>query len=300
MSRKSRAAHLFVIALLASAAAIAGSAQVRPASASPGKDADAVALTTQLVKTGLYLIGGGGGNSLVRFSANGLIVVDGKRPGNFRPFMAKVRGLLRMSDLPVRFLILTDHHEDRAGNNTQFVAAGVRIIAHENVAHNLALVVPPGGAVAPPNITYDHDHTLRLGGVEARLLHFGNARTSGDTVVYFPNLKVVAVGDLYAATPDPDFAAGGSLVNWGAVLAEILKLDFDVVVPSAGPTVGRSDLEGFKKRIDTLVSRATTLVKNGVPKHHLIAQLRADDLGWRFDFTGDRLERFYAELSGRK
>jgi len=42
-------------------------------------------------------------------------------------------------------------------------------------------------------------------------MHFGNAHTNGDTVVYFPNLKVVAV-----ATCSPlrrsDFAAGGSLV----------------------------------------------------------------------------------------
>jgi cyclase len=292
--------HLCVIALVATAAAIAGSAQVHRESDSPGKRADDVVLTTELVRTGLYLIGGSGSNSLVRFSANGLIVVDGKRPGAFRPFMSKVRGLLRMSDLPVRFLILTDHQEDRAGNNAQFVEAGVRIIAHENVAHNLAIAHSPGVTVAPPNITYDHDYTLRLGGVEARLLHFGNARSSGDTVVFFPNLKVVAVGDLYASRPDPDYAAGGSLVNWGLVLAEILKLDFDVVVPSAGPTVGRADVEAFKERVDTLVSRASALVKKGVSKNDLMAQLKTDDLGWQFDFTGDRLNRFYAELAGTK
>ena len=132
------------------------------------------------------------------------------------------------------------------------------------------------------------------------MLHFGNAHTSGDTVVYFPNLNVVAVGDLFAPIPDPDFAAGGSLVNWGPVLAEILKLEFDVVVPSSGPTVSRADLEAFKTRIDTLVSRATVLVKKGVPKGQLMTQLRTDDLGWQFNFTGERLDRFYSELSGTK
>jgi hypothetical protein len=45
------------------------------------------------------------------------------------------------------------------------------------------------------------------------LFHFGNAYTDADTVVYFPNLRVVAVGNLFSATPDPDFSAGGSL--WG-------------------------------------------------------------------------------------
>jgi hypothetical protein len=45
------------------------------------------------------------------------------------------------------------------------------------------------------------------------------------------------VGDLFAATPDPDFSSSGSLVGWGMVLAEILKLDSDVIVRGRGPTV---------------------------------------------------------------
>jgi hypothetical protein len=84
------------------------------------------------------------------------------------------------------------------------------------------------------------------------------------------------------------------------VLAEILKLDFDVVVPGTGPQVTRADLEAFKSRIDTLVSRAIILVKKGVSKNELMAQLKTDDLGWKFNFTGDRLDRFYAELSQAK
>jgi glyoxylase-like metal-dependent hydrolase (beta-lactamase superfamily II) len=138
---------------------------------------------------------------------------------------------------------------------------------------------------------------VKLGGVEVQVMHFGNAHTNGDTVAYFPNLKVVAVGDLYAKTPDPSFAEGGSLVGWGPVLAEILELDFDVVVPGTGPTVTRADLAAFKGKIDTLVSRAAGLVKKGVSKDRLMAELETDDLGWKLDFTGDRLDRFYDELS---
>jgi hypothetical protein len=110
-------------------------------------------------------------------------------------------------------------------------------------------------------------------------------------------LKVVAVGDLYSAAPNPDFSAGGSLVGWGQALAQILKLDFDVVVPGTGPVVSRTDLEALKTRIDTLVSRAARLVKNGVPKDQLMAQLKTDDPGWQPSFTGGQLDSFYAELS---
>jgi len=261
------------------------------------KPAAGSALTATLVKTGSYTISGGGTNTLLRLSANGLIVVDGKLPGNYDALLKKMR---KISDQRVRVLINTDYREEHTGNNARFLADGTQIIAHENVKDTLANYNPPGGKVAPPTITYAKDYEMKIGGVEVRLMHFGNAHTNGDTVVYFPNLKVVAVGDLFASVPDPDFSAGGSLVEWGAVLAQILKLDFDIVVPAAGPAVGRAELEAFKTKLDTLAARATTLASKGVPKDDLMAQIKTDDLGWRFSFSADQLDRFYSELSQRR
>lgn len=236
-----------------------------------------------------------------RVCPRGLILVNGKLPDNYRPLMSQVRKISKISDLPVRGLIVTDHHEAHTGNNAKFLAAGVQIIAQENLKHLLIADNSSGEKKALPTFTYARDFNLRLGGVEIQLKHFGNAHTKGDTVVYFPNLKVVAVGDLFTPnTPDPDFAGGGSLVNWGTAMAEILKLDFDVVVPSTGPMVTRVELEAFKTKINVLVSRATGLVKQGVPKEQLMAQLKTDELGWRFNFTPDQLDRFYNELCQTK
>src|SRR5262245_36630275 len=235
---------LFPIILLATVAAGAVSAQNHQEKGTPEQGSTQSPFTAQLVKTCLYLISGGGANTLLRFSANGLILVDGKLPDNYRALMSQVRRISKITDLPVRVLIVTDHHEDHTGNNAKFLAAGIQIIAQENVRRNLTASNPSGEKGAAPTFTYARDFTLRLGGIEAQLMHFGNAHTSGDTVVYFPKLKVVAVGDLFTPnTPDPDYSGGGSLVNWGPVLAQILKLDFDVVVPSTGPMVTRADLE---------------------------------------------------------
>ena len=52
-----------------------------------------------------------------------------------------------------------------------------------------------------------------------------------------------------------------------------------MAIPSNGPPVSRADLESFKTKIDTMVSRATGLVKQGVPKNQLMAQLKTSDLG---------------------
>jgi cyclase len=251
-------------------------------------------LDWQFVKTGLYVISGGGDNTVLRLSANGSILVNGKRPGNYDALLKRAR---KISDQPVRVLIVTNYRENHIGNNAKFLADHTAVIAQQNVKQDLAAYDPPNVEVVPPTFTYDREYTLRLGAVEARLFHFGNAVTSGDTVVYFPNLKAVAVGDLFASTPNPDFAAGGSLVGWGLALAQVLKLDFDVAVPGDGTMVTKADLEAFKTRIDTLVARGRQLVKDGVSKDQLMARLKTDDLGWHLNFTKEQVDGFYAELS---
>src|SRR5262249_38313189 len=143
---------------------------------------------------------------------------------------------------------------------------------------------------AAPTVTFDHDYKMRLGGVEVQLFHFGNAHTKSDAVVYFSDMKVAAVGDLFSpGAPEPDYAGGGSLVNWGPVLTQILQLDIDLVAPGSGPVVGRADLEAFKAKIDTLVSRARTLVKRGVAKDQLMSELKTDDLGWNLNFSAEQI-----------
>ena len=256
-------------------------------------------LTVQLVKTGLFVISGGGCNSVLRLSQNGLILVDGKLPGNYAALVKKAQKT-SFSREPVRILIVTDHLERHTGNDAMFLAAGTRILANENVSHNLEVRDPSSAKAAPLTFTYKDSFTLKLGGVEAQLLHFGNAHTSGDTVVYFPNLKAVAVGDLYSSLPDPDYAAGGSLVKWGPVIGEILKLDFDTVIPGNGPTVTRADLQAFQTKLQLLVRRARKLVASGVPKDRLMTELKSEDPGWKLDFQGAQLDGFYAELAGLK
>ncbi len=289
------ASRCAVAALLASfVGALAAQATRAPEAADRG------ALRADLVKTGLYVVEGGGANSLVRLSASGSVLVDGKSPGTYRALMSQLRKISKLSDLPVRVLIVTDHHEDRTGNHANFVQAGVAVIAQQGAAQYLPSTTAAVSAKRTPGplIRYDADYTLRIGGVPIDLHHYGAASTSGDTVVHFPDLKVVAVGDLYAAAgPDPDYAAGGSLLHWGTVIGEVLKLDFDLIAPSVGPLAKRADLERFKQRLDSFVAQAADLVKHGAGKEELGAAIEGGRLGWRLKLSAAQIEGFYAELS---
>jgi cyclase len=250
---------------------------------------------TQEVKPGLFMITGAGANSEIRVTSEGLIVVDGKLPGeeNYNTFM----GLVKMiSPEPIKYLIVTHHHADHTGNNNRFLAAGVPIVAQENLNRNLEnYQATPKPAAA--TITYDKERTLRLGGVTVEAHYFGRAHTSGDTVVYYPDLKVVAVSDVVTTGrtgPLADYAGGGSFVEWPKTLDGILSLDFDTAIAGNGEPLSKADVEAYRTKIETFVSRAREAVKQGVPKDQLMMHVKTDDLGWTPRVPN--VDPFYEEL----
>jgi glyoxylase-like metal-dependent hydrolase (beta-lactamase superfamily II) len=245
------------------------------------------------------MITGAGGNTTVRVTRQGLIVVDGKLPGqaNYDALMALIKGV---SDQPIKYLIVTHHHADHTGNNQRFLEAGVQVVATENLKNNLVTYqVDP--KPAPPSITYaGAEHTLQLGDVKVELHHFGRAHTSGDTVVYFPDLKVVAVSDVVTTGktgPLIDYAGGGSATDWTNVLSAILNLDFDAAIPGNGDVLTKQDVKDYKTKFDTVIARAKDLVRMGVPQDQLLATIKTDDIGWAIRVP--KVDAFYAELTGK-
>ncbi len=285
--------NTFVTVLAALASAVLLPGQPPPARA-PQPQA------IQQVKPGLYMITGAGGNSTLRITTQGLILVDGKLPSqaNYDALMALIKGV---SDQPIKYLIVTHHHADHTGNNQRFLDAGVQVVAHENVKTNLvAYAFDP--KPASPSITYPGaEYALTVGGVKVELHHFGRAHTSGDTVVYFPDLKVVSVSDVVTTGktgPLIDYAGGGSATDWSNVLAGILALDFDAAIPGNGDVLTKADVQTYKTKYDTFLARAKELVRQGVPQDQLMAKIKTDDLGWTPRVP--KVDAFYAELSESK
>ena len=270
-----------------------------------GKGGGNQAQAIKEVKPGLYVVTGAGGNSSVRVTSEGIILVDGKLPaeGNYDKLMELIKSV---SSQPVKYVLLTHHHQDHTGNNDKFLAMGIPVIAHENLKSNLVTYAATPKP-APPSVTYSTDYTVKLGGVTVEAHHYGRAHTSGDTVVYFPDLKVVALSDeLTVGTPSgsraplADYAGGGSLVEWPAVLDAVLKLDWDLAIPGNDDPQPRAYVQAYRDNIAKFVDRGKAAVKMGVPKDQLMMQIKADDLPFKLNLTGAALDGFYDELSKSK
>ena len=150
---------------------------------------------------------------------------------------------------------------------------------------------------------------MKLGDAEARLYHFGPGHTGADTIVYFPQDKAIAFGDLLVEAPTmPNYDAGnaqGSLLGFDHSLGEALKLKWDVAFPGHGDKpMTRAEVVEYKKKIDQVISRIGDCLYAGVPKNQLVNAIKTDDLGFKlggqFWAPPARVDALVAEFSARK
>jgi glyoxylase-like metal-dependent hydrolase (beta-lactamase superfamily II) len=258
-------------------------------------------LRTERVKGDLYMVSGEGGNVALYTTSEGVVLVDDMFDRNHADILAQIKSV---TNQPLRYVINTHQHDDHAGGDFKMLPIA-EVIAHKNVRANLAdLKRPyyedtPGTPIGLPRITFSHELAVNLGGKEVRAHYFGRGHTSGDAIIYFPELKVIHTGDLFLA-PRPggrgnaaparqrppgvpiyvDYVQGGSFLDWSKTMDEMLKLDFDTVIPGHGPVSTRADVAKFRADLETMRTRLVGLIKERKTKPEL-AKILEDDYGWR-------------------
>lgn len=258
---------------------------------------------TTMVKPGLFMISGIGGSAsvLVRVTDDGLVLANTGVLGdqNFETLMNMVK---MISDKPIKFAVVGDVHQDKSGGTGPMVKAGVQVIGHVNEKEGLKTYTNAAGTPDAPNVTFDKDYSIKLGGKEvAHVYYFGKAATNGDAFVVFPDLKVVTMGDAFQQGMNCDYAQGGSMIEWPKTLDAVMKLDIDTVIPNRGNPATKADLQAARDRVAKIDSVAIDLVKKGTPKDQLLAAINAADStlnvnGFLNINAAMRLDAFYAEL----
>jgi glyoxylase-like metal-dependent hydrolase (beta-lactamase superfamily II) len=170
------------------------------------------------VKDTLYVLKGGGGNTAVFLTANGVVVVDAKNPGWGQPILDKIKEL---TPKPVSMLINTHTHGDHVSGNVEFPAT-IDIVTQENTKANMEKmdIFKQNNGKGLPKRTFKEKMTLGKGADQIDLYYFGPGHTNGDAWVVFPALRTVHSGDLFASKGLPviDADNGGSVLHYGDTL----------------------------------------------------------------------------------
>ena len=303
------------------------------------------------VAGGLYLMEGmDGGNVAFLVTDEGVLVVDsGTSPEQGKLVMDEIA---RITDKPVRYLVLTHYHGDHSFGLQAFPAATV-VISQQNTAGNIRTLNEPRlrgmmekqmpemvaaqklkvdtlrrnkgkdlkkeeerlkaleGQLAElkelrfvyPAITYEAGLRISLGGQEIEVVYPGPAHTNGDSLVYFPGLKVVHMGDLFfnGLLPYIGAEAGADTANWMAKLREVSGWDVEKFIPGHGPL---SDKEGLLRQAAYLgdlrqAVQAAIAAGQTLEQAKQMAPLAAwKDLKWQEMFPRN-VEAVYNELSGK-
>ena len=178
-------------------------------------------VTVDKVKDNLYVLKGGGGNTAVFVTANGVTVVDAKNPGWGTPILAKIKEL---TPKPVTMLINTHTHGDHVSGNVEFPAT-VDVVVQENTKTNMEKmdIFKQNGNRGMAKRTFKDTMTIGKGADQIDLYYFGPGHTNGDALVVFPALRTAHIGDLFASKGLPlvDGANGGSVLHYPDTLKKM-------------------------------------------------------------------------------
>ena len=153
----------------------------------------------------------------------------------------------------------------------------------------------------PPDILFDRELKLDLGGVTARLFLVGPGHTRGDTAIFVEEDKVLFTGDVvvnrfFPIFPDPD--ASGK--NWLAILTRFEALEARTIVPGHGEVGDAGLITKEQSYLKTLQARAGELKAQGKSDKDAAQLLTPefqkkypdwDNPGW----IADAVEHFYSE-----
>jgi glyoxylase-like metal-dependent hydrolase (beta-lactamase superfamily II) len=268
---------IYRVALLASVLMLT---VVGPAQAQQ-QDFSQVAIGTEPVAEGLYMLTGFGGNIGVSAGPDGVILIDDQ----FADLVDKIRGAVaEISPQEIRLVLNTHWHFDHTGGNELLGRGGALIIAHENVRKRMSSeqfteffqqTTPASPSIALPVVTFTRDVTLHLNGQTIEVQYVPPAHTDGDAIVWFKELNAVHLGDTYfnGFYPFIDFSTGGSIRGMiGAANMALARIDDDTkVIPGHGPLSNRSELRDFRDMLRTVSDRIEADIRAGKSLEEVVA-----------------------------
>jgi glyoxylase-like metal-dependent hydrolase (beta-lactamase superfamily II) len=172
-----------------------------------------------------------------------------------------LRAIRQVSALPVKYIANTHYHPDHQGGNTVVGPSAVVISTDFTRERTLALQKDPGMKAfhfEPADLTFQQQITLHLEPYTIQIYFPGKAHTSGDALVYFPEQRAIAMGDLFLNRSSPAMD-DGSVESWIHALDHVLELPLDNVVPGHFELATKPELKRFRDYLNDLYQQVRAL-----------------------------------------
>jgi cyclase len=194
-----------------------------------------------------------------------LVVDTGVDPTEGNKLLTAIRSV---SNLPVKFIVNTHYHPDHQGGNSVVGSEAIVISTDWTRDHTISMSgAQPSANTAPfrpANLTFTQALTIHIDPYVAKVYFPGKAHTSGDALVYFPQQRAIATGDLFLTKSSPAMD-DGSVKSWIHALDEALELPLDSVVPGHFELAGKPELQLFRDYLNDLYTQVQGMYDKRVP-----------------------------------
>ena len=132
-----------------------------------------------------------------------------------------------------------------------------------------------------PNATITDRFTLYLGGREIQFLHIADAHTAGDMIMWLPQEKIVATGDIVTA-PVP-LMPSPYAKTYSSVLDAIKRLGFTTLIPGHGAVeTDATYVDLLRDLFDSATAQMKSALASGKSKEAAIASVDLSEVAQRF------------------
>ena len=218
-----------------------------------GPQAQSAASFTRVAPDLYFYYTGGGANSTVLVTDEGVLIVDAQ--GNRQAAEALLAEIRKITAAPIKWVVNGQDHGDHYLGNAVFKREGAVVVAEAETAATIGrnydyelewrrLDPVRAGTHVTPDVTFRGRMTIRLGGRDVVLFRVGAGQNPGDTVVLFPHARSAYPSGAFAPKSWSSTAYASSLDGWIEVLMKVRALDVDRYLP------GHAHLVTDKAEID--------------------------------------------------
>src|SRR5215471_18577231 len=144
-----------------------------------------------------------------------------------------------------------------------------------NSAQNRELLA--GVVLRTPDVTFERETAVDLGGVTGRLIWVGAAHTKGDELIFVEPDRTLISGDVVQNRTMPNIADdGGTPSSWLAVLDKIASLSAAHILPDHSAPGDGGLVMAERNLITEIRTRALSLKRQGVSADEAGRQVSAD------------------------